>query len=82
MNEKQVEDVQASYVHTLELYEKAKRGKAAGAQALARFLNKALTDLRSISAEHSKILVELDAGESGIQIPALIKDILLVPENN
>lgn len=71
-----VEKIQGEYVELLHAYETAKRGR--GGKALARFLAR-LTDLRSISVEHSNVLVELDVKKDGPDVPSIIKDILLLP---
>ncbi|XP_005101764.3 ecdysone receptor [Aplysia californica] len=71
-----VEEIQDQYVELLQVYETAKRGKGGG--ALARFLSR-LSDLRTISSEHSKLLVEMDVKKVQMDVPSLIKDILLLP---
>ncbi|CAG5131205.1 unnamed protein product, partial [Candidula unifasciata] len=72
----EVERIQSKYVEVLQAYEYAKRGR--GGSALARLLSR-LTDLRTISVEHSKVLVELDLNKNGPDVPAIIRDILLLP---
>ncbi|CAG5128467.1 unnamed protein product, partial [Candidula unifasciata] len=75
-----VEKIQIKYVELLQAYEAAKRGR--GGSALARILSR-LADLRTISVEHSKVLVELDVKKNGPDVPSIIKDILtLPPEGN
>ncbi|RUS82889.1 hypothetical protein EGW08_009354 [Elysia chlorotica] len=70
-----VELIQSQYVELLHAYETSKRGR--GGNALARFLLR-LSDLRSIGDEHSKVLVELESNkESQIDVPKMIKDIIL-----
>lgn len=71
-----VERIQSLYVDLLMAYETAKRGR--GGNALARFLSR-LADLRTISVEHSKVLVELNLNKRGPDVPAIIKDILMLP---
>ncbi|BFZ01309.1 hypothetical protein BsWGS_04348 [Bradybaena similaris] len=71
-----VEAIQSKYVETLQAYECAKRGR--GGSGLAHLLSR-LTDLRTISVEHSKVLVELDLKKDGPDVPAIIKDIVLLP---
>lgn len=71
-----VEKIQGDYVELLQAYENAKRGK--GGNALARFLSR-LSDLRTISVEHSKVLLELDIKKDGPDIPSVIKEIILLP---
>lgn len=71
-----VEVIQSKYVETLQAYESAKRGR--GGSGLAHLLSR-LTDLRTISVEHSKVLVELDLKKDGPDVPAIIKDIVLLP---
>ena len=70
-----VELIQSQYVELLHAYETSKRGR--GGNALARFLLR-LSDLRTIGDEHSKVLVELESNkESQIDVPKMIKDIIL-----
>ena len=74
-----VEDIQVEYVNYLEKYQKAKR-KGGGGAALARFINKSLSDLRNISFEYSKLLVELDEHKQvNLDVPSTIKEFLLPP---
>ncbi|BFZ01312.1 hypothetical protein BsWGS_04350 [Bradybaena similaris] len=71
-----VEVIQSKYVEALQAYESAKRGH--DRNAFACLLSR-LTDLRTISIEHSKVLVELDLRKGGSDVPAIIKDIILFP---
>ncbi|XP_059152482.1 ecdysone receptor-like isoform X2 [Physella acuta] len=75
-DKEKVEKIQGTYVELLQAYETAKRGR--GGNALARFLTR-LSDLRTISVEHSKVLVEWDVKKDGPDVPSIIKDILLLP---
>lgn len=74
---KKVEMIQSRYVEALQAYEMAKRGRG-GTAALAKLLSR-LTDLRTISVEHSKVLVELHLKKNGPDVPSIIKDILMLP---
>ncbi|KAH9492466.1 hypothetical protein Btru_029169 [Bulinus truncatus] len=72
----QVEKIQGDYVELLQVYETAKTGK--GGNALARFLSR-LSDLRTISAEHSKVLLELDVKKDGTDLPPVVREVVLQP---
>ena len=69
-----VEELQTTYVDTLQSYESAKRRK--GGSALAKFLTR-LTDLRSISLEHSSLLLDLQ--NVGSTLPTLMKEVFILP---
>lgn len=70
-----VEQIQAHYVEALQYYETAKRPR--GCNALAKFLTR-LTDLRSISVEHSSLLLDIESTDAGL-LPSLMKEVYILP---
>ncbi|XP_041365312.1 ecdysone receptor-like [Gigantopelta aegis] len=74
IEQKKVENIQATYVDCLHKYENAKRLR--GGSALAKFLTR-LSDLRSISAEHSSLLVDLE--KYGEKLPSLMTEMYIMP---
>ncbi|KAL8617729.1 hypothetical protein ACOMHN_053562 [Nucella lapillus] len=73
-NPQRVEALQSTYVNTLHSYQKVKRPRSGG--ALARFLTR-LSDLRSISLEHSSLLVDLQS--IGSNFPSLMTEVYILP---
>ncbi|KAL8602892.1 hypothetical protein ACOMHN_026852 [Nucella lapillus] len=69
-----IEQLQSVYVDTLQSYESAKR--QSGGSALAKFLTR-LSDLRTISLEHSALLVDLQS--VGSSFPSLLKEMFILP---
>ncbi|KAK7109353.1 hypothetical protein V1264_013407 [Littorina saxatilis] len=69
-----VEQLQTEYVETLQHYQIAKKRRGGG--ALAKFLTR-LSDLRSISAEHSSLLMDLQ--KAGSSVPALMTEVFILP---
>ena len=69
-----IEKLQTNYVECLQSYESAKRRR--GGSALAKFLTR-LSDLRSISAEHSSVLLGLQ--EEGSTVPTIMKEMFILP---
>ncbi|XP_025093973.1 ecdysone receptor-like isoform X4 [Pomacea canaliculata] len=70
-----VEQIQAHYVEALQYYEAAKRPR--GCNALAKFLTR-LSDLRSISVEHSSLLLDIESTDAGL-LPSLMKEVYILP---
>ncbi|XP_076439775.1 ecdysone receptor-like [Babylonia areolata] len=73
-DKERIEQLQSVYVDTLQSYEVAKRRR--GGSALAKFLTR-LSDLRTISLEHSSLLLDLQ--KVGSTFPSLMKEMFILP---